>query len=246
MDDTELYEMTLPMQTADGRTIEKMFVRPPHEALHREVEDNGMPHTVPDRWVDVFEQHPFVCGKTPEERSRMVPLGVYMDAVDYSDKDRVLACSVTNLLTGRKHIVFVARKSSLCGCGCGNWCSLFVLFRFMQWSLIHAAEGRWASTRHDGSHFASHMDQERLSMKDMRMCYSGILIDLNGDWMEFASRYGLPSWASSTAPCFKCNCIHDNWYKEPGQIVQGAVSHDVDYYETEAMRHEVPRGGARG
>ena len=109
-----------------------MFVRPPHEALHREIEEHGMPDQVPDEWVDCFENHPFVRGKTPEERSRMVPLAVYMDCVDYSDKDSVLVCSVTNLLSGRKPVVFVARKSSLCGCGCGNWCSLYVIFRFLQ------------------------------------------------------------------------------------------------------------------
>ncbi|CAK0807546.1 unnamed protein product, partial [Prorocentrum cordatum] len=231
--------MSLPLRTADGRTIESMFVSPPHEALHREIEEHGMPHQVPEEWMPAFEQHPFVKGKTLDERDRMVPLAVYMDAVEYSDKDSVLVCSITNLLTGRKHVVFVARKSSLCGCGCGNWCSLYVLFRFVQWSLTHASEGMWASTRHDGSPFTSCMDESRRTMKGMRLCYTGVVIDLNGDWMEFTSRYGLPSWSSATAPCFKCMCTQENWYKEPEEIVNGVNSHDEDFYDNEAIRHEV-------
>eukprot|EP00959_Pyramimonas_sp_CCMP1952_P076976 1608825-Pyramimonas_sp.AAC.1 len=86
------------------------------------------------------------------------------------------------------------------------------------------------------------MDESRRTMKGMRLCYTGVVIDLNGDWMEFTSRYGLPSWSSATAPCFKCMCTQENWYKEPEEIVNGVNSHDEDFYDNEAIRHEVPRG----
>ena len=56
------------------------------------------------------------------------PLCLYLGGVQYSREETGLAFFVYCLLTGKRHLVFVLRKTELCQCGRRGWCTLWHVF----------------------------------------------------------------------------------------------------------------------
>ena len=153
-------------------------------------------------WIQAFEDHPVVKAASPEERSRIVPLGIYMDASCFraNGNDSVLAITVRFLNSRCRHLSVALRKVDFCNCGCSGWCSLFPMYTMLAWSFKSLLDGYWPRKRHDDKAWPT--DDWRSEMSTKPFGFRGVLVDSNGDWAEFCQRWGLPSWSSASNPCF--------------------------------------------
>ena len=112
-----------------ARTVHDLPVVNPHEALHEEVVAN------PSILVDLQRARdeglfPPAYWENPVVRNSeqaVLPLALYLDGVPTTTRDGVLGIFVYNLITYKRHLVAVLRKSNFCKCGCrgGVPCSLF-------------------------------------------------------------------------------------------------------------------------
>ena len=58
----------------------------------------------------------------------------FIDGVPSTRRDGMLGVWMHSLATSSRHVIAVYRKSSLCRCGCGAWCTLHPLWVFLAWS----------------------------------------------------------------------------------------------------------------
>lgn len=119
-----------------SRTIKQVAVRPAHESLAEEVA--GAP---------VLLQHPLTLELGPHG---LVPIGIYIDGVQYQRRNSTIGFWCINLATERRHLMAVLQKRDLCRCGCRGYCSLFPIMSFIEWSIAAAVAGVYPVPRHDG------------------------------------------------------------------------------------------------
>ena len=112
-------------------------------------------------WVKAYERHPLVQSASREERTRILPVALYMDATQFAKRDSLLVFTAHILPSGSRQQAFAVRKSSMCDCGRGGWCTLFPLCRFVLWSLVSLASGKSPTSRHDGSPWIPSDDQRK-------------------------------------------------------------------------------------
>jgi hypothetical protein len=158
-------------------------------------------------WGDNYWSHPIVkeSGGVP-----VIPLAIYMDGVPFLKKESVLAMWVVNLLTGVRHLVLLLKKKMMCRCGCRGWCSLDAAFNFLSWSLSGAAHGAYPDRRHDGSEFPD--DDPRKLTRGMKLCCPMAVVEIKGDWAEYAHSLGFPTWSHTLNPCCFCDAEKSNLY----------------------------------
>lgn len=169
--DEHLYTLETP-----GRSREDLERSPqtvncvlPHEALYHEIQKR--PGILSDwakelessEFVDSYNSHPLVRGKTHKEKQSIVPIALYADKAPYTQRDGFLGMSCHLCTTGERHLTFCLRTADLCDCGCSHWCSLHVIFCLMRWSLLALAQGKFPERRHDGGEWRDN-DAWRSSM----------------------------------------------------------------------------------
>ena len=149
-------------RASGDRGMHDLLCYRPHEALAREAGEVDMSVAM-ERWVKPpnYDSHP-VVRRWRGRAALVVPVALYLDAAEYAIRDSMLVVSMTNLLTGRKHVIAVLRKRLLCGhkagCGCKGWCSLFPLWLFLKWSLDALNSGLYLTARHN-----TELDGDKLS-----------------------------------------------------------------------------------
>jgi hypothetical protein len=184
-----------------SRVLHRLEAVPPHERLAAELqEDPGISARLRasiarGEWPPAYTDHPVVRAAAP---GAVLPLALYLDGVPYSKSDGFLAFWVYNLLTMRRHLVAVLRKSFGCTCGCKRWCSLYPIFDFLRWSLTALACGRHPEGRHDGGPWRAE-DAARAEVAGSPLT-PGVVVALKGDWSEFALTLGFPTWAHAAHP----------------------------------------------
>eukprot|EP00969_Alexandrium_andersonii_P161011 7115508-Alexandrium_andersonii.AAC.1 len=52
-----------------------------------------------------------------------VPVGYFSDGAPHTKKDSFMAFYWSNVLTQKRHLITVLRKSDLCKCGCKGFCT---------------------------------------------------------------------------------------------------------------------------
>ena len=207
--DKRLYSIEVPIMVDGSREKEQVLVQLPHEALAEQLEaepevlEDWQANIEREHWVDVYEQHPTVRAAAAAERSRILPLAVYMDSSEYQRNDSLIAFTVHFLPSQRRHLVFAVRKLDLCACGCGGWCTLHPLFRLVAWSLSMLISGLYPRARHDGSEWGPKEDRRR-DLAGQDLGFKAVVVDVCGDWSEFALRWGFPAWNAAN-PCFLCD-----------------------------------------
>ena len=109
-----------------------------------------------------------------------------------------------NVLIRGRYLVAAVQKKLLCPYGCRGWCTFFPLFEMLRWSCSAIAEGMHPSGRHDGKGWLP-SDVRRQSMSG-RPVYAHCAVPfIKGDWSEYGSTLGFPTWADGLRPCFLCN-----------------------------------------
>ena len=221
-----------------------LLVRPPTEALNDEF--NGDP-TFSVKLRDSIEQHelpaayyshPVVLGH-PDEY--VVPLGVYIDGVAYSQTDTVLGFWCVNLISQSRCLLALIRKSLLCRCGCRGWCTLYPLLDWLREQCSCLAAGAFALLRHDRSAWSTQDLKFRADLAGKLLRYKCAILQLRGDWAEHCEIHGLPTWQSNLRPCFECNAFADNMYSTEAVSLEDAPfvdNSDADYDDA-ATRCEI-------
>ena len=135
------------------------------------------------------------------------PVALYLDGVPFNKRDSCLGIWTYHVLTGRRHLCLVLRKSWLCRCGCKGWCSLWAAFEFCRWSFAHGANGEYpnAGFRNEP------LKHERATLAGKQLAFRQLLLYIKGDWAEIAHHIGLPSWSTNLNPCPTCMTTREEW-----------------------------------
>jgi len=169
----------------------------------------------------------------------MACLALYIDGVPYSITDSVVGFWVSCLATGQRCLFGVLRKRHVCKCGCRGWCTFHAFFRMIAWSLRAIAQGVWPDRRHDSKPWLA-SDAARAAKAGHAMPFKGALIYIKGDWSEYASTLGFPTWQDGIRPCFKCNAFGPDQFCPFGHTAQSLrwPANDSDAYERACQRCE--------
>jgi hypothetical protein len=227
------------------RTVQGVRVVPPHECLNREVvQDPAILGRVrPAEWPPSFHDHPVVRAAPP---GKIVPLAFYMDAAQYTKGGAaVIVFVVSNLITGARHLVAVLKKKDMCRCGCRGWCSLYPIFAFLHWSFQALASGFYPMAQCNGDAWDD-SDPERRHLAGKALTFRAAVVQVKGDWAEYAHSLGFPTWKHTDYPCIWCRCERDTLYDfsdmRPGELPwdsQGAADYEAACSRCE--RHVVIR-----
>jgi hypothetical protein len=199
-----LYKMNIPghAKFSASREVVATSVLAVHELLNDEFRKD------PALSDKLLEPHPI--WKTPHFIAQegasdvpLFPLALYLDGVVFQKRDSVLGFWMYNILSGCRHLFCVLKKSCLCRCGCRGWCSVYQVFFFLHWCLEALQHGTFPSNRHDGNEWLP-SDAMRTATSGNAMLMRGILVQIKGDWAEFAHSLAFPTWSHKEFPCIFC------------------------------------------
>lgn len=234
-------KITIPLHVKNlGRMAKPVLLAAPHIALAAEATHHNAGAT--DRreeWAPVFQRHPAVL-QAREDNVPIHPVALYLDGVRYTRSitpgrmQSFLGFFVYNLYTGKRHYIGCLLKSQMCRCGCRSWCSLYPIFRFLQWSFTAAASGVQPDFTHDGSPLPQELRSPPAATRFA-------LVQIKGDWQEYCHSLGFPTWASRAAPCLFCNACWSNMYGFRGVslITSPWTTHSEADYDAECRACEV-------
>eukprot|EP00959_Pyramimonas_sp_CCMP1952_P299440 6263033-Pyramimonas_sp.AAC.1 len=123
--------------------------------------------------------------------------------------NNVTALVLYSLVTEKRHVVAVLKKSESCRCGCKGWCNLWAVWDYVAWCLKALWRGKHPRRQHDGSDWP--VGSRGAAMANAPLCKAAVVV-IKGDWMECAKSLGLPSWQSGSRPCYCCEATYDNMY----------------------------------
>ena len=164
-----------------GRSIEEIAGQPAHEALADEIaEMPGVMEQLAEsverkEWAQNYVQHPLVLSEPP---GSVLPVGLYIDGFEYQRKTTGIGFSIINLVTGRRHLSYVANKRRLCRCGCKGWCSYWEVFSWLEWCFYALASGLYPPHRHDGPWRTGEKGSE---FAGQPLGFKGALVIIKGD-----------------------------------------------------------------
>ena len=243
--DRGMYNVTLPGQTkgSTGRSNVTIPAFPAHELFEADANKNNraaakMQELIDDDDVpDGYLNHPVVV----EHGGPVVPCAIFADGVPYSNSDSCIAFWLVNLLTARRYLFFILRKSQACRCGCRGWCTFHAIFRYIHWSISSLAAKLYPNRRHDGQPWDT---TDMMASRDINageeLTHRCCICFIKGDWCEYNSTFALPSWADGVRPCYKCNCVDINAPYIANQFSAGNVRENVPSdYDAAADRCEI-------
>ena len=215
---TQPVEMPVHAGWGDGaRIMERRPMVPFHEELSKQLADDPR---IFDKLASMHElkKLPPSYYDSPvviKYGRRTFPFVLYLDGIVFAKRDSLLGFFVYNLVTGKRICICVLRKSELCKCGCRGWCTLFVVFCHIRASIDAAAEGRRPHRRFDGSAFWD-MEEHRTDLAGLVLEAHVCMLVLKGDWAEFTSTLGFPTFSNLYSPCPICFAPKENFLELGG------------------------------
>ena len=189
-----------------SRGVRHVAVKPAFEAIQEELDETpGMWTELEEQinsnvFPDCYMQHPLVVASP---RASVLPLGIYVDGVQYQKRDSTVAFWCINLVTGRRHLLAALPKREHCRCGCHGHCSLYPIMLFINWCFAAMIDGQVPDRRHDGVAF-DETSARSLGTGGGKLGWRAVAVIFKGDWAEFATTLGFRSWAHHTHPCHRC------------------------------------------
>lgn len=200
---------TLPVPSYErwslGRSVQDVACALPHHVLAEEIFASPGFFEVARRtvatapWAEVYAENTIVQARAEDF---VVPLGLFMDGVQYLQRGSMVGVWVINLINERRHLICCLKKNTLCKCGCKGWCSLSPMFTMLAWSFKAMVDGLYPEQRSDGAPWGA--DEPTASLAGQPLGFHAALILIKGDWAEVVSTWGFPSWQSHKDPCFVC------------------------------------------
>ena len=216
-----VYECAVPGRDKDTNELREhnLLMLPAHEVVNDAI---GADDTTLDKLEDArregslppaYFQHPVV--RMAAHDDPVLPLSLFIDGVPYSNVDSIVGFWVVNEITQERHLVAAMRKFLTCGCGCRGWCTYYNIFMNIEWSFRALARRTYPSARHDGSPWNS-SDSKRSRLENTAMKCKASILFIKGDWAEYASTFGFPTWRDNLRPCFCCNAAPADLYQIHG------------------------------
>ena len=212
--------LSIPFHTRQSRNrdVRDVPVRPFHELLAHELQTPLSVATVRERiasntWPRVYTNHQIVTTAAPHEL--VVPLGVFVDAVQYggaagAGRSRsTLVISLINLCTQRRHVGVVFRKHLACNCGCRGWCSYWRLMTFLRWSINALATGSRPRLTCDGGIWPDD-ELARRRLAGTPFGFKGAVCYVMGDWEGMVQFFSVTKWDANFHCCPFCDCTSQN------------------------------------
>lgn len=228
--EASMYKISVPQHSKYdlSRTLHPMPVRLPHEELAEEVLANPACLQGPICETAAYKSHPVVRANPGVP---VMPVALYLDGIAFTKRDSMLGIFVYSLITMKRHLCMVLRRSHLCKCGCKGFCSLFPVFEALRYSFTTMASGTWPSQRHNGAWTAD--DSGRAAKAGRPLGFFAALLQIRGDWSEFAHTLGLADWGSRLFCCMFCKATRETRFDVSGfnplSDPWGVVSHtDMD------------------
>ena len=200
------------------RTTHQIPTMPPHEVLADEVQqdDGSMVAKLQadlrgGAWSECFAKHDVVVDSPGVN---VWPVALYLDGFPFSKRDGALAFYAYNMISDKRHLVAILRRSQMCSCGCLGWCSLHEVLSFLAWSFSSLAAGAYPSGRHDSGAFGEG-DELRLHRRGQTIPRMA-LVYIKADWAEFTHSLGMCSWQTLLHPCFVCWSSKDALHESAG------------------------------
>ena len=81
----------------------------------------------------------------------------------------------------------------------------------VKWSFMALGNQRSPDARRDGAAFMA-TDGERFTSRGAPLPMRACLLEIKGDWAEFANTCGFPPWPSELFPCFLCKATRYSWH----------------------------------
>ena len=81
---------------------------------------------------------------------------------------------------------------------------MFPIVQTLSWSFRCLADKLHPLSRHDGGPWAA-SDNDRLAKAGAELAIRCCLLFVKGDWSEYATTFGLPTWHDGVRPCYMCN-----------------------------------------
>ena len=159
----------------------------------------------------LYTEHPVVAAAPPG--ADVHPVCVYVGATSFGRQDSVLAFWAYFMLSEKRHLIAVIRKSEMCACGCRGWCSLYPLWSSVSWSLSALVDGVYPQQRHDNEAWGD-ADASRASLAGLPLGFRGICVFLKGGGLNIAMPWASPNGTICThlalsallqrKTCFRC------------------------------------------
>jgi hypothetical protein len=218
----QLYDVPVASYNRDNlcKGIHQLVTIPLHEVVSEAFATDPSLRVRLDEMVSAkelpaaFYSNPVVEQGTRDGGLPVMPISIFVDAVPYSLSDSVIGWWAINEITGSRSLIVALRKSVCCICGCRGWCTFRAIWAWLWWSLSALAEGKCPSSRHDYEPFNT--DVRRAELGGKAMSCRAALLYLKGDWAEYSSTVGMPSWQDGLRPCFVCNADRGNFYTTEG------------------------------
>ena len=131
-----------------------------------------------------YHDHPIVQSYPDED---VIPYGIYMDALPYSNNDGVLAIWLVNLLTNSRDIMGIIRKRVICACGCRGWCTFFCILVWLHDAIEAMCNRRHIGQRHDGKPWHIPTDATRAKNAGQLLRKRGCVLQFRADWPELCN-----------------------------------------------------------
>ena len=228
-----------------GRVVHEVACVPPHEVLnaeyarHPEVGNSFAEAKAQGELPPSYFEHPIAQATAHQA----LPVSLYLDGVPFAKNDAVLGIWAYFAHSSKRHLLLALRKSRICRCGCKGWCSLSAVFRWLGWSIVALAVGVFPAQRHDQRDWDGEHDVERASVAGLPMAMVGAITAIKGDWLEYCTSLGSPTWQSRLHPCLYCHAKQSTLDADsslsPINFPWPTKGHDD--YEAACHRCELPR-----
>eukprot|EP00959_Pyramimonas_sp_CCMP1952_P083552 1746653-Pyramimonas_sp.AAC.1 len=114
----------------------------------------------------------------------------------------MIAITCYNLATNKRHYLGSVAKQFLCRCGCRGWDTMFPIMRAIEWSFEASAQGARPTLLPDASEFNDGSPLADLIGEPLDARF--LLVQVKGDWSEWANTLGFANWKSHHRPCLFC------------------------------------------
>ena len=199
------------------RSIVDMPVLVPHEIIDEDLRSNASYAVQLSTAIEKnelppsYHEHPVVRDATPG--TLVAPYGLFVDGVGFSKTDGFIGFWIVDIVCRVHTLVAALRKRWLCRCGCKGWCSVFAVLDFLRWSFTCASAAINPATKWNGDPWPPGSIGFKLANAAMK--FKVAITRLKGDWMEWATTFGLSSWSSVLYACCLCHCdlesMHDGY-----------------------------------
>lgn len=206
--DANLYEVGLArrLRYQAFRSFDYIETLPLHEALHNEfaASDSLIESLAKAKehgeLPSIYWEHPVVKDNPTEQ---IHPFCIFVDGLAFGRGESCLAFWCYFLFSTERHLCAVLRKSELCSCGCRGWCSVSQVWAMLAWGVVAVQSGVQPTSRHDRMPWRP-SDTLRSPTAGEPFGFRACCLFIKGDWAEFASSLGVPTWGALISPCPLC------------------------------------------